>query len=185
MTGDPVSSDVALIRRLSTGDRDAVGAVYARFGRPLFAYVNELVADSGLAEEIVQDTFVAAWRQARQFEGRSSAASWLFGIARRQARDKRRRRQPETEPVERLETVPAERGLPEAEAIASASRQEVRTAMAALPSHLREVLLLTFAYDLSGPEIATILDVPEGTVKSRLFAARRALREKLGPGGTR
>ncbi len=185
MTGDPRSGDAALVRRLSAGEERAVHELYARYGRPLFAYVRDLTGDPQLAEEVVQDTFVAAWREAGRFEGRSSLSSWLFGIARRQARDRLRRFRPGTEPVDSLAAVPAEDAGPEAAAIASASRDEVRDAIRSIAAQHREVLLLTFAHGLTGPEIAAVLGVPEGTVKSRLFAARRALRGALEARGVR
>ncbi len=173
------AADSALVARLARGDTDAVAGLYGRYGRPLFAYVAQLVGDAGLAEEIVQDTFVAAWRSAAAFQGRSSVASWLFGIARRQARDRLRRNLPITDPVERLESVPADDPEPEAAAIAAASRDELAAAIRRLPDQDREILVLTFARELGGPEIAEILGIPAGTVKSRLFNARRRLREQL------
>jgi RNA polymerase sigma factor (sigma-70 family) len=176
---DARSDDDALLVRLARGDVEAVPALYARFGRPLYAYALGLVGDEGVAEEVVQDTFVAAWRGAAGFEGRSSAASWLFGIARRQARDRMRRLKLETEGEERLEGLSAAGPEPEAAAIASASRAEVAEALERLSATDREVLVLAFAHELSGPEMAEVLAIPEGTVKSRLFNARRRLRARL------
>jgi len=173
------SDDEALLERLAHGDTEAVPALYARFGRPLYAYAMGLVGDDGLAEEVVQDTFVAAWRGAVGFEGRSSAASWLFGIARRQARDRMRRPRLETEGEERLEEMSAKGPGPEAAALASASRAELVDALERLSATDREVLVLAFAHELSGPEMAEVLAIPEGTVKSRLFNARRRLRAQL------
>jgi RNA polymerase sigma factor (sigma-70 family) len=171
--------DAALLATFARGDRDAVQALYARFGRPLFAYVKGLVRDDGLAEEIVQDTFVAAWRGSGSYEGRSSVSSWLFGIARRQARDRMRRVRLEMEPLERLEELPAGNPGPEAAALAAASRAELACALERVSAADREVLVLAFAHELSGPEIADVLGIPAGTVKSRLFNARRRLRVQL------
>jgi RNA polymerase sigma-70 factor (ECF subfamily) len=174
-----VSADTELARRLARGDMAAVEALYARFGKALFAYVRSLGPDDGMAEEIVQDTFVAAWRGAARFEGRSTLSSWLFGIARRQARDRMRGTVPAFEPAEVLESAPDPDLGPEAQALAAASRDAIRRAIARIPDADREVLLLTFAHDLSGPEVAEVLGIPAGTVKSRLFHARRRLREQL------
>ena len=176
---DSTPDDEALLERLARGDMEAVPALYARFGRPLFAYVRGLVGDEGLAEEVVQDTFVAAWRGAAGFEGRSSAASWLFGIARRQAHYRTRHQRLETEGEERLEGLSAEGPEPEAAALASASRAELVQALDRLSATDREVLVLAFAHELSGAEMAEVLAIPEGTVKSRLFNARRRLRAQL------
>jgi RNA polymerase sigma factor (sigma-70 family) len=172
-------ADGPLVGRLADGDVAALEAVYARFAKPLFAYARSLVRDDGLAEEIVQDTLIAVWRGAASFEGRSTLSSWLFGIARRQARDRMRRATPIVEPVENLAETPASELGPEAHALASASRERIRRALVQIPEIDREVLLLTFAYELSGPEVAEVLGIPPGTVKSRLFNARRRLREQL------
>jgi RNA polymerase sigma factor (sigma-70 family) len=171
--------DSALLARLAAGEREAIDRLYGRYGRPLYAFVCDVVGDPGLAEEIVQDTFVAAWRGARGFEGRSSVSSWLFAIARRQARDRQRRTGPELAPVEDLAVVPASDPEPEAAAVASATRAELAGALASLPGHHREVLILAFVAELGGSDIASVLGIPEGTVKSRMHAARRALRERL------
>ena len=176
---DGERDEAELVRRLARGDTAVVDALYARFGRPLYAYVRSLVGDESLAEEVVQDTFVAAWRGAGRFEGRSSLASWLFGIARRQTRDRTRRAVPDTEPVDRLAEVPGGDPGPEAAVLAAATRAELAEAMQRIPAADREVLLLAFAYELSGPEIADVLAIPAGTVKSRLFNARRRMREQL------
>ncbi len=171
--------DSALVARLARGEREAVDQLYARFGRPLYAFVQGIVGDAGLAEEIVQDTFVAAWRGAAGFEARSSVSSWLFAIARRQARDRLRRTRPELVPVEELAAQPAGEPGPEAAALSSADRKQLRAALYRLPAVHRECLVLAFVAELSGPEIAAVLGIPEGTVKSRLHAARRAMREQL------
>jgi RNA polymerase sigma factor (sigma-70 family) len=168
--------DSALIARLAGGEREAIDRLYGRFGRPLFAFAHEIVGDAGLAEEIVQDTFVAAWKGAARFEGRSSVSSWLFAIARRQARDRLRRVQPDQASVEALEALPAADPGPEAAALAAATRTELAAALERLPAKHRECLVLAFVAELSGPEIAAVLGIPEGTVKSRIHAARRALR---------
>ncbi len=170
-----------LVARLAGGDRDALERLYARYGRPLYAYLVELVDDRGLAEEVVQDTFVAAWRGAAGFEGRSTVSTWLFGIARRQARDRQRRLRPDHVPLDGIADTPSDDPRPDAEVLAAADRADLAAALGRLPIHHREPLVLAFAHGLSGPEIASVLGIPEGTVKSRLHAARRALRAILEP----
>jgi RNA polymerase sigma-70 factor (ECF subfamily) len=139
-------SEAELVERLAGGNAGAVDELYSRFGRSLYAYVRSLVRDEGLAEEIVQDAFVAARRGAGAFEGRSSLTSWLFGIARRQARDRMRRVIPDAESVDRLGEMPGSEAGPEAAALASASRAELADALERIPALDREVLLLAFAY---------------------------------------
>jgi RNA polymerase sigma factor (sigma-70 family) len=181
----PISDEAALLAAVGRGEPDAIARLYARFGRPLFAYSMSLVSNPAVAEEIVQDTFVAAWRGASRFEGRSSLASWLFGIARRQARDRLRHETAELAMPSTLDSLLSSEPGPEAVALIAASRAEVADALNRLHVHHREPLVLAFVHDLSGREIAAILEIPEGTVKSRLHAARRALRAELWPEGPR
>jgi RNA polymerase sigma factor (sigma-70 family) len=173
------SDELDLLARLGRGERGAFDQLYARYARPLFGYVVDLVGDPGMAEEVVQDTFVAAWRGAAGFEGRSSVASWLFGIARRQARDRIRSRRPEPGSEGELLDLRDPAAGPEARALELAIRAELIAALDRLPEHHREPLVLAFAYEMTGAEIAAVLGIPAGTVKSRLHAGRRALRQIL------
>jgi RNA polymerase sigma-70 factor (ECF subfamily) len=182
---DRPDDDQAFIGRLARGERDALEHLYARYGRALYSYAVELTHDRGLAEELVQDTFVAAWRGAASFRGQASLGAWLFGIARRRAHDRLRRAAHPTMELDSALEVPDEDALPEARALASATRVALRDALDALPLHHREPLSLLLAYELSGRDIGAILGIPEGTVKSRLHAARRALRAALAEERTR
>ena len=89
------SADAALIARVAAGESAALAAVYERHGAALFGYLVRLAGDRGVAEEITQDTLLAAWRSAARFEGRSSVRTWLFGIGRRQAHNRLRGRRVE------------------------------------------------------------------------------------------
>src|SRR5439155_4248759 len=86
------SDAAALVQRLAAGERDALVELYRLYQRPLFRYLTQLTADHGLAEEVLQDAFVAAWQSAASFERRSSVQTWLFGITRRQAHNAFRKR---------------------------------------------------------------------------------------------
>lgn len=169
-----------LIARIAEGDAAAFRELYERFSRPLFAYLAAACGDPPLAEEVLQDTFVAAWRGARGFEARSSASTWLFGIARRRLRDRRRSLPPPATPIDAvLEPVAAER--PDVEALARVELSQLVDALRELSADHREVLLLTFAHGLDQAETARVLGIPVGTVKSRLNHARRALAARVRP----
>src|SRR5437762_8785247 len=86
------AADTDVVRRIAAGDRNALTELYTRYQRPVFRYICQLTPDPGLAEEILQDTLVAAWRSAAQFQARSSVQTWLIGIARRQAHNTLRKR---------------------------------------------------------------------------------------------
>jgi RNA polymerase sigma factor (sigma-70 family) len=173
----PAVDERQITRRIAAGDREALSELYARYQRALFNYLLQLTPDYGLAEEILQDTLVAVWKSAHRFEGRSSLQTWLIGIARRQAHNTLRQRKLPLAGESELEGLAATE--PEAFTLASIARDELAGAFRQLAPLHREVLALVFVYELSYQETAAILDVPVGTVKSRICNARRALRSLL------
>lgn len=173
--------------RIAAGDRAALADLYERHGRPLLAYLRALTPDAGQAEELAQDTLLAVWQGAHTFQDRSSLRTWLLGVARRQAHNTLRRGGRVSPAVgeDALLSLTDSDPLPEDVAIARATRDEIDVALAQLSPLHREVLVLTFFHDLAYQEVAQVLDVPLGTVKSRLNHAKRALRDRLerGTGG--
>jgi len=168
-----------IVARIADGERQALDTLYQRYAQPLFGYLLTLTADRGLAEEILQDTFVAAWRAAARFEGRASVKTWLFGIARRQAHNSLRRRNLTLTDDTTLEQAPSDEPEPEEAVLRDADRQALSEAIMRLRPVHREVLLLAFVHELSYAEMANLLDVPLGTIRSRLSNARRLLRDIL------
>ncbi len=171
-----------VLARMAAGDRDALVELYARHRRPLLAYLRSLVADPGLAEELLQDTLFAAWTGAAGYGGRASVRAWLLGIARRRAHDAVRRRTIRAVDAQALEPLPAPDPEPESLAIAGAEREALRAALGRLAPIHREVLVLNFVQELPYRDIAAVIDVPIGTVMSRLHHAKRALRAELEGG---
>lgn len=176
---DDLQEDLQTMQRIAAGDRQALAELYTRHGRLLFRYLLQLTPDYGLAEELLQDTLVAVWKSARTFEGRSAVTTWLIGIARRQAHNTLRRRGLPLADAAALETLPAGAPAPEDFALAGAARERLAAALTRLAPAHREVLVLAFVEDFSYAEIAGALDIPLGTVKSRLNHAKRALRARL------
>lgn len=175
----PALDERHITRRIAAGDREALGELYACYQRVLFNYLLQLTPDYGLAEEILQDTLVAVWKSAHRFEGRSSLQTWLIGIARRQAHNTLRQRKLSLADESEMEGLAATEPEPEAFALANIARDELAEAFRQLAPLHREVLALVFVYELSYSETSTILEVPVGTVKSRICNARRALRTVL------
>jgi RNA polymerase sigma-70 factor (ECF subfamily) len=176
--GISTDHDQALMERIADGDRVALRELYSRHGQGLSTYLRLFTNDHGQIEEIVQDTMLAAWTGADRFAGRSTTRSWLFGIARRRAMDTlRRRRLPVADA--QLETLADPAPSPEAWALAQASQGDLLATIERLSPVHQEILLLTFVHELAYSEIAEMLEVPIGTVKSRLSNARRALRAHL------
>lgn len=170
---------LALIGRVARGDRLALTELYELYRLPLFRYLLHITADCGLAEELLQDTFVAAWKGAHRFEGRASARTWLLAIARRQAHNVLRQRGVLLAELREAVDLPASDPEPEAVLLANATRLELLAAIDRLAFLHREVLLLIFVEELSYQECADALHVPVGTIKSRLSNAKRALRNLL------
>ena len=173
----PVDRDRLVLARVAAGERAALEEVYARFGGALFRYLATLTSDRRLAEEILQDTLVAVWRGAGTYRGRASVRTWLFGVARRRAYDTLRRHGPSFAPEEDLRFYPSPELEPEDALIANARSGELLGLIVRLSPLHREVLALFFFHELSYEETAKVLEVPVGTVKSRLSNAKKALRK--------
>src|SRR5712692_8361387 len=171
--------DRQLLGRVASGDRDALAELYERFGSALFRYLLQITNERGVAEEVLQDTLVGVWKSAGTFEGRSTVQTWLIGIARRQAHNTLRRRMLPRADLGDVEILPATGPEPEDAALAELEREELARTIQRLAPAQREILTLTFAEGLSYSEMATVIGVPEGTIKSRLSNAKRALRALL------
>jgi RNA polymerase sigma-70 factor, ECF subfamily len=156
---------------------------YRLHSHAVLAHIALVVSDRALAEEIFQDTMLAVWRSADSFRGDSRARTWVIAIARRKARDRLRRRHlwlvSDSELVDQPSTGPG----PEALALKRAEVSEVARAIAELGRAHREVLGLAFGAGLSLAEVAAVLGIPVGTVKSRLTRARTALIRALNENG--
>lgn len=158
-----------LVRAAATGDDEAF-AELVRLAQPhLWRFLLHLVGDPDVAADLTQDTLVAAHRGLRRFRFESSLSTWLLRIARNAATDHHRRVARQARLADQVAAITR----PSTPDIGDAA--EVRAAVAALPMTLREVFVLVEVFGLRYREAATILDVPEGTVKSRMFAARREL----------
>ena len=178
----PQLAEVELLTRIAAGDRSALAALYRLHGDPVFSYLLTLCDDRGLAEEALQDTFVAVWRGAGAFERRAQVRTWLFAIARRQAQSKLRRRPQGAVDIDRLLGAPAPGPTPEEQALAGAALERLVVAIGRLGTLQREIVVLAFVHQLSYAEMAELLGVPIGTVRSRLAGARSQLTALLGDG---
>jgi RNA polymerase sigma-70 factor (ECF subfamily) len=180
---DPAGGDAELLRRIGKGDEDAMAAFYREHSRVVLAQVLLVTGERVLAEEIVQDTMLAVWRGAASFRGESSVRSWLIAIARRQTRDRLRGRRLRVVDDAFLADLPGSNPGPEVMALDRVELAEVRGAIQKLAAAHRELLGLVFGSGLSLPEVADVLEIPVGTVKSRLSAARTALNRILNEEG--
>jgi len=175
--------DLRLLGRIGQGDESAMAAFYRRHGRVVLAQALLVTGERVLAEEIVQDTMLAVWRGAGAFRGESTVRSWVIAIARRQTRDRLRGRRLRVVGEAFLADRPIPGPGPETTALDRAELAEVKTAIRELAPAHRELLGLVFGAGLSLPEVAEVLDIPLGTVKSRLTSARTALSRILDEKG--
>ena len=178
-----VDTDADLVRRVAAGDRAALAALYERHGQAVLAQVVLAVGDRTLAEEVLQDTMLAVWRGAASFRGDSRVRSWLIAIARRQARDRLRRHRVPTVTDDILSGWPAAEPGPEDLTLQRAEAAVVAEAVGGLDARYREVLGLVYGASLTLAEAAAVLQVPVGTVKSRVAGARAALATSLSRKG--
>jgi RNA polymerase sigma-70 factor (ECF subfamily) len=173
------SEDAACLGRIARKDQAALEELYARYYQRLFQYVWYLVAgDAPLVEEILQDTFLAVWNAANSFRGEARVATWMFRIAQRNvARSQRNvahQAQRQTLSLSQLQDDldPSAYGGQEDQML---TKLVVQAAMQRLSDRQREVVMLVLVHGFTGEEAAHILDVPPGTIRSRLRAARTLL----------
>jgi len=173
--------ETVLIERVGKGEVDEpLGALYDMYSARLYGLGIRLLGDRGLAEELVQETFLRLWRSAPRFDRElGSGTTFVFTIARRVAIDLRRRRSSRPHAV-----LVDERDLEPAHAIAASDGEielafGVREALDTLSDEQRTVLVLHYDHDLTQSEIADRLEIPLGTVKSRTYHGLRGLRRAL------
>lgn len=175
------------IAQVARGDRAAFERLYRAYQRPLFRYFLHFVHAVEMAEELTNDVLLEVWKSAGRFKGRSKPSVWVFGIAYHKAMDALRRRRPP--PVElhavseRLAADP--RQSPEATVVRDSMRGDVAAALSTLSAEHRAVMVLTFNHGYGYNEIAQIVGCPVNTVKTRMFYARKQLKETLERRGVR
>jgi RNA polymerase sigma-70 factor (ECF subfamily) len=170
--------DRALLRAVAAGDGAALGRLYDRHGGAVFAFVLDLCGgDRAAAEDVLQDVMLAVWRGAGAFRGESRVRTWLLSIADRVALKARPRAV--IVPFGRAQAALAADGDVSATAERRVQADAVRRAIDGLPEALRSTVTLTFFDDLPAPDVAAILGVPVGTIKSRLHRARALLHAAL------
>jgi RNA polymerase sigma-70 factor (ECF subfamily) len=182
---DPADDQLAL--RVAAGDVDGLDAIYERLGRPAFALARRICGDDGIAEDVVQEVFLAFWRNPGRFDPeRGGFATWLLTLVHHKSVDAVRR-----ETTIRRRTAPAAEDGQEwsiepgpgadVAALGSVVADKVRDALRTLPAEQRQAVALAYYGGYTQREVATLTGVPLGTVKSRMFTALGRLRGLLGP----
>jgi RNA polymerase sigma-70 factor, ECF subfamily len=170
-------SDEALIKRIAAGDRLAMQTLFARHRVAVYRWLLRLVKEEALAEDLLSEVFLDVWRQAASFEARASVSTWLLAIARYKAFSARRRRT-ELEWDDDLALSVADPADGPDSVLEKKTRAElVRQCLARLSPEHGEVIDLVYYHEKSVGEVARIVGIPEATVKTRMFYARKKLAE--------
>ena len=180
-------ADRAALARIAAGELVALETLYDRYKTMAYSIAYRITNDATLAEDVVQDAFLGAWRNAARYgEGRGSVKTWLLSIVHHRAIDAIRRRRPTSELPDVDAGLPDALTLPDvwAEVSASLDSATVRTALVALSDVQREALELAYFGGLTQQEIAERTGTPLGTVKSRMRLGLLAMRRALEVGST-
>lgn len=179
-------SDAELVDLLAAGNSHALEVVYDRYHRPVFSLALRMLGDREVAEELVQEVFLRIWRQAEKYSGRrGTLITWMLTITHNMAIDELRKRQRrptlDTSPDQSLVLAQIRDNSPgiEEQSALQSLRETVRAAMADLPIAQRQAIELAYYGGLSQREIASTLDQPLGTVKTRMRLAMMKLRDVL------
>lgn len=178
-------ADELLAVRCQLGEAAGFDALIERWHAPLWKYVRRLVDDDEAAADTSQDVWLRVLRALPRLRDPSRLRAWLFGIARRTVMDRLRRRYAEPEEMSLdsgdADGTSTDDDLPE---ITDEDLGRMHDALARMPLIERDVLVLFYLQELTVRQLAEVLDVPVGTVKSRLFRARQMLRRELTHSGT-
>lgn len=171
-------TDRELVRRARSGDPGAFDALVSRHGPGLLRLAAGMLGQAADAQDVVQETLLGAFKGLARFDGRSAVRTWLVGILVRQASLHRRRGRRWPQPLDEASPPPTPlRG--EGTLAAADARLDLAAMLAALSEEHRQVLLLREIEGLSYDDIATLLGIARGTVESRIFRARQALRDRV------
>lgn len=179
-------SDVELVGAITEGKHAALEAIYARYGRIVFSLARRIVVDSGLAEDVAQEVFLALWRDPGKYDAsRGGFGTWLLALTHHRAVDAvrreesvRRRRDKAAEQAASGELTDVRPAVAE-QAWITLLRDRVKLALGNLPAPQREALTLAYFGGYTQREVAALTGTPLGTVKTRMLAGMRRLRADL------
>jgi RNA polymerase sigma-70 factor, ECF subfamily len=173
------TSDEVLIGRIANGDRLAMQVLFARHHVRVYRFVLRLVRNEATAEDLISEVFLDIWRQAGRFEGRSAPSTWMLSIARFKALSALRKRTEEELDDETADAIEDRADDPEVSLAKKDKAVALRQCLSRLSAEHREVIDLVYYHEKSVEEVAGIVGIPEATVKTRMFYARRKLSELL------
>ena len=170
-------TDELLIGRIARGDRLAMQVLFARHHVRVYRFVLRLMRDEMAAEDVISEVFLDVWREAGKFEGRSAVSTWLIAIARFKALSVLRKRRDDALDEDMAESIAEPGDDPERAAEKQDKGEKLRKCLGALSPEHREIIDLVYYHEKSVEEVAQIVGIPENTVKTRMFYARKKLGE--------
>ena len=176
------ATDAELLRAVGEGDEAALRILFDRHAAWITLRLRRRTSNEELVSDALQDTFVTVWRSSSRFRGEGDVGAWIWGIAIRQLLQRfRGKRLPVPARAELISAAAQVVRSAEDELLVAVEHGDVGTALRTLSPELRTVIKATVIDGLSTREAARLLDLPHGTVKSRLRAAKSRLREELIP----
>ncbi len=172
-------SDEVLIGRIARGDRVAMQILFARHQVRVYRFVLRIVRDETAAEDIVNEVFLDVWRTAGKYEGRSTVSTWMLSIGRFKAISALRKRTPESLDEQTADAIEDDADDPESVLQKKDKGEVLRRCLDQLSVDQRQVIDLVYYHEKSVSEVAEVVGIPEATVKTRMFYARRRLGELL------
>ena len=177
---DQAFDDRTLIRAIAGGDAKALERLFTRNQTRVFRYLVRVVRNEAVAEELLNEVFLGVWQSAARYEGRSEPTTWMLSIAHNKAVSLLRKKREVSGDFEAAaNAIEDENDTPEVTAQKTDKSVQMRAAMQGLSSEHREILDLVYYQEQSVSEVAEILAIPEATVKTRMFYARKKLSELL------
>jgi len=173
------TSDETLLRGTADGNRNAMHILYSRHNVRVYRFILRIVRDSTMAEDLVSQVFLDVWRTARQFEGRSQVSTWLLSIARFKALTALRQRRFEDIDQDDVREIADEADTPEVSLERASTSEILRACVAKLSPAHREIINLVYYHEKSVEEVGEIIGIPQSTVKTRMFYARKQLADLL------
>ena len=177
------TSDEMLLESIAAGEKAAMHVLYARHNVRVYRFILRIVGDASVAEDLVSQVFLDVWRTAGQFEGRSQVSTWMLAIARFKALTALRNRRHEDLDQDEVMQIADGGDTPEAAMDRSQTSSTLREAIALLSPAHREIIDLVYYHEKSVEEVAQIIGIPQATVKTRMFYARKHLGELLKEAG--
>jgi RNA polymerase sigma-70 factor (ECF subfamily) len=173
------TDDRQLLARIAAQDQAALRAFLMHYQVRVFRFIQRMVRNEAVAEELTNEVFLEVWRHARSYEGRSSASTWVLSIAHHRAASSLRKRREESWDEDEAARISDTSDDPEVTAQKADKGALLRKCMGALSAEHREIIDLVYYHEMSITEISQAIGIPENTVKTRMFYARKRLSEEM------